>query len=159
MAHFSGDPQRALASFQRAAEHAERSGAVLEEATYLTSVAAAAAVLGELGTALSASTRAILLFEHLGRDGDAARAALSRASAFASAGAVHETREAAADALARPAPRATMRAALTRTSRCPTCSAGTRDASTPSERAVSLPSRAAMTSSSSQRACCATAQT
>ncbi len=101
VAHFAGDAEAAHAAFSRAAEHAERCGAVLEEATYLTSVAAAAANLGELGSALRASSRAILLFEHLGRQHDAARAALSRASVYASAGVAVEARDAAADAMVR----------------------------------------------------------
>ena len=102
LAHLGwGDAERELGAFQRAAEHAAHAGAVLEEATYLTGVAAAATNLGELGTALSAAGRATLLFESLGRSAEAARAALARASVFTVAGAVAEAREAAADAIAR----------------------------------------------------------
>ncbi len=101
LAHQRGDAKRELEAFTRAAEHAAHAGAVLEEATYLTGVAAAATNLGELGTALGASGRATLLFECLGRSGEAARAQLARASVFTVAGAVAEAREAAQDAIAR----------------------------------------------------------
>ncbi|HEV8245837.1 MAG TPA: protein kinase, partial [Polyangiaceae bacterium] len=99
--HFAGDAEGALAASRRAAELAARSGAVLEEATYLTSVAAAASNAGELGEAVSAARRALLLFESLGRAADAARAALSIANALGAAGAVEEARDAALDAIAR----------------------------------------------------------
>src|SRR5690606_18118072 len=79
LAHAGGDAAAALRGFEVAAEHAARAGALLEEATYQTGVAAAASNLAELGTALTAARRAILLFEHLGRKREAARAALSRA--------------------------------------------------------------------------------
>jgi serine/threonine-protein kinase PknK len=101
IAHAAGDAGQALESFRRAADHAGRAGAVLEEATYLTGVSAAAAVTGDLGEALAASRRSVLLFEHLGRAGDAARAALARTAAYAQAGAVIEARDAAEDALRR----------------------------------------------------------
>ena len=73
IAHSRGEADAALGAFRRAAEHAARAGAVLEEATYLTGVAAAAAIVGELGEALDGATRATLLFEWLGRPADAAR--------------------------------------------------------------------------------------
>ncbi len=101
VAHAAGEAARALSSFRRAADHAARSGAVLEEATYLTGVAAAGFEAGELGEALDAATRATLLFEHLGRLGDAARALLSRAAVFAAAGAAALACEAADLAIAR----------------------------------------------------------
>ncbi|MBN1609369.1 MAG: sigma 54-interacting transcriptional regulator [Polyangiaceae bacterium] len=101
IAHAAADAGQALESFRRAADHAGRAGAVLEEATYLTGVSAAAAVTGDLGEALAASLRAVLLFEHLGRARDAARAALARTAAYAQAGAVIEARDAAEDALRR----------------------------------------------------------
>ncbi len=99
--HGWGDAERELRAFTRAAEHAAQAGAVLEEATYLTGVAAAATNLGELGAALAAAGRATLLFECLGRGAEAARAALARASVFTVAGAVAEARDAAGDAMAR----------------------------------------------------------
>ncbi|HVJ18650.1 MAG TPA: sigma 54-interacting transcriptional regulator [Polyangiaceae bacterium] len=96
-----GDADSALSAFRRAAELAARSGAVLEEATYLTGVAASASQLGELGEGLSAARRSLLLFEALGRTGEAARAALSIAATLRAAGAGTEAREAALDAVAR----------------------------------------------------------
>ncbi|HVY61075.1 MAG TPA: protein kinase, partial [Planctomycetota bacterium] len=101
VAHAAGESMPALESFRRAADHAARAGAVLEEATYLTGVAAAGFDAGELGEALAAATRATLLFEHLGRTGDAARALLSRAAIFAAAGAVPLARDAADLAITR----------------------------------------------------------
>jgi len=75
--------------------------ATLEEATYLTGVAAAGFEAGVLGEALAAATRATLLFEHLGRAADAARALLARAAIFAAAGAVSLAADAADLAIAR----------------------------------------------------------
>jgi hypothetical protein len=100
-AHFAGDPARALASFRRAADHAAYAGAVLEEATYLTGIAAEASNAGELELALSSGLRAVLLFEGLGRKGEAARALLSLASAHASLGSVTLAREHARAAIRR----------------------------------------------------------
>jgi len=88
----------ALSCFARAADHAVRAGAVLEEATYLSGVAAAAAELGQLGQALHAAGRALILYDLLGHPERAARAALSRASAFLVAGAREEATEAAEEA-------------------------------------------------------------
>jgi transcriptional regulator with GAF, ATPase, and Fis domain/tetratricopeptide (TPR) repeat protein/tRNA A-37 threonylcarbamoyl transferase component Bud32 len=99
--HGAGDAEGALGAFRSAAEHAARAGAVLEEATYLTGVAAAATVLGELGESARAARRAQLLFEALGRRLEAARATLSVAASHAAAGSVDEAREAALDAVAR----------------------------------------------------------
>jgi transcriptional regulator with GAF, ATPase, and Fis domain len=93
LAHFDGDLTRALGHTRRAAEHAARAGAVLEEATYLTSVAAAASNVGELGLTRSAACRALLLFESLGRTREAARAELSLSSAYAALGAAIEAQE------------------------------------------------------------------
>ncbi|GMV14784.1 MAG: hypothetical protein AMXMBFR56_30080 [Polyangiaceae bacterium] len=99
--HSAGEAERALSSFRSAVDHAVRSGAVLEEATYSTGLAAAATDLGRLAEALEAARRAVLLFEHLGRPRDAARAALARTAAYALAGAVAEAVDAAEDALGR----------------------------------------------------------
>jgi serine/threonine-protein kinase PknK len=101
LAHASGDAEPALRAFRAASDLASRVGALLEEATYLTGLSAAATNLGELGEALAAGRRALLLFEALGRTGDAARAALSTAVVYSSAGAVHDARAAALDALQR----------------------------------------------------------
>jgi serine/threonine-protein kinase PknK len=99
--HFAGNAESALAHFRRAAEHAAHAGAVLEEATYLTGVAAEAANVGELLLALEAGLRAVLLFEGVGRQREAARALLSLASAHASIGARAQAREHAEAALRR----------------------------------------------------------
>ncbi len=96
-----GQPEAALAAFRLSREFAARAGAILEEATYATGVAAAAASVGDLGEALEAARRALLLFEHLGRAAEAARAVLSIAAAHAAAGAVLEAREAAEEAIFR----------------------------------------------------------
>jgi transcriptional regulator with GAF, ATPase, and Fis domain len=91
--HFEGNSERALLHFQRAAEHAARAGAVLEEASYATGAAAAAAQVGELGLARRRARRALLLFESLGRTREAARAELSLASTHAALGSAIEARE------------------------------------------------------------------
>ena len=96
-----GLPEAALSAFRVSREFAARAGAVLEEATYATSVAAAAASVGDLGEALEAARRALLLFEHLGRGAEAARAVLSIAAAHAAVGARVEAREAAEEAISR----------------------------------------------------------
>jgi transcriptional regulator with GAF, ATPase, and Fis domain len=101
LAHASGDAELALRAFRAASDLAGRAGALLEEAIYLTGLSAAATNLGELGEALAAGHRALLLFEALGRTGDAARASLSTAVVYASAGALHDARAAAWDALQR----------------------------------------------------------
>jgi transcriptional regulator with GAF, ATPase, and Fis domain/DNA-binding helix-hairpin-helix protein with protein kinase domain len=100
-AHALGESEAALGAFRRSREFAARAGALVEEATYATGVAAAAANLGELGEALEAARRALLLFECLGRAADAARALLSIAAAYAAAGAVLDARQAAEDAAQR----------------------------------------------------------
>jgi serine/threonine-protein kinase PknK len=101
VAHATGESAKALEAFRRARDHAVRAGALLEEATYLTGVAASGFEAGELGEALAAATRATLLFEHLGRPADAARAILARAATFAAAGADVLAKEAANDAIFR----------------------------------------------------------
>ena len=101
LAHASGDAEPALRAFRAASDLAARASALLEEATYLTGLSAAATNLGELGEALAAGRRALLLFEALGRTGDAARASLSTAVVYASAGAMHDARAAALDTVQR----------------------------------------------------------
>jgi transcriptional regulator with GAF, ATPase, and Fis domain len=100
LAHALGQSELALAAFRLSCDFAARAGAVLEEATYATGVAAAAANLGDLGDALASARRAWLLFEHLGRGAEAARAVLSIAAAQSAAGAAAEAREAAEEAIA-----------------------------------------------------------
>jgi serine/threonine-protein kinase PknK len=87
-AHALGDARTAFGAFRLAAEHATRAGAVLEEATYLTGVAASAFDSGRLGEAIAAAQRSALLFEHLGRPGESGRATLARAAVYACVGAV-----------------------------------------------------------------------
>ncbi len=96
-----GQPEAAQAAFRASCEFAARAGAVLEEATYATGVAAAAANVGDLGEALAAARRSLLLFEHLGRGAEAARAVLSIAAAYAAAGATLDARAAAEEAISR----------------------------------------------------------
>jgi tetratricopeptide (TPR) repeat protein len=91
----------ALRCFGRAVELAARAGAVLEEATYLTSEAAAASDAGDLARALASATRAALLWERLARPDRAARAWLARAGSLASIGVAHGADEAAEEARAR----------------------------------------------------------
>lgn len=91
----------ALEAFGRAVELATRAGAVLDEATYLTSEAAAAADAGDFARTLASATRAALLWERLGRPESAGRAWLARAAALATVGARHATDEAADEACSR----------------------------------------------------------
>jgi transcriptional regulator with GAF, ATPase, and Fis domain len=101
VAHAMGDPEHALRAFRSAAEHAARAGAVLEEATYLTGVAAAGTQVGDLAEANAAARRAVLLFEALGRRVEAARAMLAVAASHAATGAQSEARDAALEAAER----------------------------------------------------------
>lgn len=78
--HANGDSSAALTLFSQAVDLARAAGAALEEATYLTGVAAAASDSGQLAYALDASERAEQLFESLGRYDQTARALLARAS-------------------------------------------------------------------------------
>jgi transcriptional regulator with GAF, ATPase, and Fis domain/tRNA A-37 threonylcarbamoyl transferase component Bud32/tetratricopeptide (TPR) repeat protein len=96
-----GAAAAALHAFGRAVEFATRAGSVLDEATYLTSEAAAAADAGDVARTLASATRAALLWERLGRPERAARAWLARAAALATIGALHATDEAAEEARAR----------------------------------------------------------
>ena len=99
--HARGHAQGSLAAFAAAADLATRAGAVVEEATYLTGLAAAAVDAGVIGRALTAATRAALLWERLDRPAHAARALLGRAAAYALIGASHDADEAARVASAR----------------------------------------------------------
>jgi serine/threonine-protein kinase PknK len=93
--HARGRALESLAAFSSAAELATRAGAVIEEATYLTGMAAAAVDGGAIGPALAAALRAALLWERLDRPGFAARALLGRAAAYALVGASHHADDAA----------------------------------------------------------------
>ena len=97
----NGRADAALGAFARAVELAARAGAVVDEATYLTSEAAAATDAGAVTLALASATRAALLWERLGRPSQAARAWLDRASVLITVGAAHAANEAADEALAR----------------------------------------------------------
>ena len=99
--HARGRALESLAAFSSAAELATRSGAVIEEATYLTGMAAAAVDHGAIGAALASALRAALLWERLDRPGFAARALLGRAAAYALVGASHHADDAAKAAAAR----------------------------------------------------------
>ena len=96
-----GNAERALVAFGSAVDFAVRAGAVVDEATYLTSEAAAASDCGAVGRALESATRAALLWERLGRRSQAARAWLARAASLAAIGALHATDEAAVEARVR----------------------------------------------------------
>jgi len=96
-----GSSAAALVAFGRAVELATRAGAVVDEATYLTSEAAAATDEGDVALALASATRAALLWERLGRPAQAARAWLDRASMLVTVGAAHAANEAAEEARAR----------------------------------------------------------
>jgi len=93
--HVRGRASESLTAFASAADLATRAGAVVEEATYLTGLAAAAVDAGAVGRALAAATRAALLWERLGRPSLAARALLGRAAAYALVGASHHADDAA----------------------------------------------------------------
>ncbi|WP_394822152.1 sigma 54-interacting transcriptional regulator [Pendulispora albinea] len=96
--HADGRSAESARAYARAVELSVQAGAVVEEATYLTGLAAAATDGGDIGCALTSATRAALLWERLGRRSDAARAWLARASALATVGASHAADEAAEEA-------------------------------------------------------------
>ena len=98
---YAADPGGTHAAFAAAVDHAVRAGAVVEEATYRTGEAGVAVDSGELGVAIATARRAALLWEHLGRPANAARALLNAAAAYATAGAAHEAGLAAREAMAR----------------------------------------------------------
>jgi serine/threonine protein kinase len=92
--HADGDAESSARAFRQAVELSSRSGAVLEEATYLTGLSNACVNSGALGEAIAASERAIALFEALNRPTEAARAALNLVVAHAETGRLNETRSA-----------------------------------------------------------------
>ncbi len=81
--HACGRVRESLEAFERAARYARDAASPIEEANYLTGVAAAACDLGRVELALTTSRRAALLWEKLGRDELAARAWLTQASTYA----------------------------------------------------------------------------
>ncbi len=85
--HQRGDTRAAGRAFASAVESAQRAGALFEEASYLTGLAAAASDAGWVGRALAAAERAALIFNGLGERGLAARALLNQAAAAGAAGA------------------------------------------------------------------------
>ncbi len=80
--HARGESYRAMIAFERAVDHAARAGAVIDEATYLTGLAAAAVDAGDTRAALAAAERSALLWDYLGRPADGARARLAEGSAL-----------------------------------------------------------------------------
>jgi len=97
----ASDPQAAREAFAAGASHATLASALLEEATYLTGLGAAATDLGYLQQAVAASERACLIWDHLDRHTQAARAQLNHASSLAIAGHVPEATTLAERAFAR----------------------------------------------------------
>ncbi len=93
--HARGEALASLGAFERACDVAWHEGGVVEEATYLTGFAAAAVDAGKSAEAVSAATRAALLWERLGHQAMGARALLARAAAYAMVGAQHEADRAA----------------------------------------------------------------
>ena len=92
--HASGNAEKCARAFRQAVDLSTRSGAVLEEATYLTGLSNACVNCGSLGEAIGAAERAIALFEALNRPSEAARAALNLVTAQAETGRIEETRSA-----------------------------------------------------------------
>jgi serine/threonine-protein kinase PknK len=97
--HATAEGGLSVLAFRRAVEYAGRAGALLEEATYLTGLAAAAVDSCLLDEAVVAAERATALFEALGQPSSAARAALNRVAAFAVAGSKLQAHAAAQAAL------------------------------------------------------------
>jgi serine/threonine-protein kinase PknK len=93
------DPEAARQALSLAADHAVRAGAVVEEASYLTGLAGAAADCGDIGLAMTSSRRAALLAELIERPSLVARALLAGASAHATVGANHDAVRLARDAI------------------------------------------------------------
>ncbi len=98
-AHAQGRPQASREAFEQAVLSAVKAGAVLEEASYQTGLAAAAVDLGAIELALAAAERSQALFEWLERPALAARAVLNRVAAWAALGQTDELRRAADEAL------------------------------------------------------------
>ncbi len=92
--HAAGRALQSFEAYDRAVRHAEDTGSLVELATYLTGLGAAACDLGRAVPALNASRRAAFLFERLSRPARAARSWLTQAAALALLGRVSEVREA-----------------------------------------------------------------
>ena len=101
LSHADGDAEKALTAFGRAVEIAVLAGAVSDEATYRTGEAAAALDAGDVGRALAASFRAVVLCERGRERRFSPRAWLGRAGALLNAGATFEAEEALHEARAR----------------------------------------------------------
>lgn len=108
--HQQGRADAAETAFRRARDSAEAAGALLEEATYATGLAAAASDAGRLQHALEASERAEQIFEALDKEGGAARAVLGQVSVLLASQQTEELEQRAARGL--------RLAALSRDRRC-----------------------------------------
>lgn len=97
--HATGRARQATDAFRRAVEYSSRTGALLEEATYLTGLAAASVDACRLDEAVTAAERATALFEALSRPERAARASLNRVVAFVAAGTTLQAKHAGQVAL------------------------------------------------------------
>jgi len=97
--HSRGDAALARDHFAQAVDYARGVGAALEEATYLTGLAASASDAGQIGPALDASERAEQLFEALGKPEQTARALLTRGAALCLVGAKTEVKSVVARGL------------------------------------------------------------
>ncbi|MDX2054708.1 MAG: sigma 54-interacting transcriptional regulator [Polyangiaceae bacterium] len=97
-AHQAGNSDLELLAYQRASEYAARAGAVIEEAHYLTGVAAASVQVGAYEHAQKSARRARLLFDWSERGAQAARAAQAEAAVFAALGAREEAEDCAREA-------------------------------------------------------------
>ncbi len=98
--HAAGQSDASRAGFIEAAAVAARAGAIVEEATYLTGVAAASVDAGETAAGITAARRAAALFDALERPVEASRALLCEASALAILGASREALSVCRDAIA-----------------------------------------------------------
>jgi transcriptional regulator with GAF, ATPase, and Fis domain len=94
------DPEAARHALSLAADHAVRAGAIVEEASYLTGLAGAAADCGDIALALSSSRRGALLSELLEKPSLVARARLAGAVANVTVGAHHDAVRLADEAIA-----------------------------------------------------------
>jgi transcriptional regulator with GAF, ATPase, and Fis domain len=94
------DPEATRHALSIAADHAARAGALVEEASYVTGLAGAAADCGDVALALASARRGALLGELLERPQLVARASLAGAVANVTIGAHHDAIRLARDAIA-----------------------------------------------------------
>jgi serine/threonine-protein kinase PknK len=94
------DPEATRQALSSAADHAARAGALVEEASYVTGLAGAAADCGDVALALASARRGALLGELLERPQLVARASLAGAVANVTIGAHHDAIRLARDAIA-----------------------------------------------------------